>query len=129
MKQEEQDLLKAAKRIGAKGELEIEKAQYMLSSAQRMLTAEKEENPELYEILRLFRVWTEIRDARRQLETAQDLTSELRAVIAYLERNRSAVPPNTETYPALQGMFREVAEKSGTAFFPEPAGDKLLHKG
>ena len=109
MRQEEYDLLKAAVRAVAKQELEIEKAQYMLASAQHMLQYEKEEHPELYEMLDLFRIWTEIRDARRQLEDAQKLTGGIRAYLKGRERNTGSGSEEAG-YPVCSESYRSVAE-------------------
>ena len=110
MKQEENDLLKAALRAGAKQELEMEKAQYMLSSAQHMLQHEKEEHPELYAMLDLFRIWTEIRDARKQLEDAQKLVGGILAYLRYREKHPGTERPERRGYPAPPESYRSVAE-------------------
>ena len=110
MKQEEYDLLKAAVRSGAKQELELEKVQYMLSGAQHMLKRAEEENPELYVLLDLFRIWTEIRDARKQLEDAQMLSERVLGYLRYREDHAGSGEEEPAEYPAYPESFRSVAE-------------------
>ena len=110
MTQEEQEMLKSAKREGAKTELEMEKIQYMLSNTQHMLLRRKEDAPELYDMLDLFRIWTEIRDVRKQLETMNGHIVNLRRYQAFLEKTILSIREETRTYPGYPKISRIVAD-------------------
>ena len=110
MRQEEYDLLRAARRAGAKMELELEKVQYMLSGAQHMLQHIKEADPELYAMLDIFRIWTEIRDARKQLESAQELTGRIVNYLNYRKRYDRQEPEEYPSFSYTPEYRRKVAE-------------------
>ena len=129
MKQEERQLWKTVKREGAKCSLELEKVQYMLYNAQTFLRHGQEEHPELYDIMDLYRVETEIRDVRTQIGTAQERAGSLSEMIKLLEKLRTDLPHKPERYVSDPADLRRIADGGSRPYHADPRDPKIVYKG
>lgn len=91
MQQEERLLWKEAKWAGAKAHLELEKTMYMLADLQHMIQTIRENDPDLFRILALHRVWEELRNSRAQIVHTKELFNRLSEDLQQLEKRRSAI--------------------------------------